>query len=137
LTLKEIMQTIMNGSRSARAHALIKKHLKPLIESSVVKTVAQITVGPNGYVDLKRSIEDKAIEVSIEPFEDPTFNLERAELVARLFYERMVQLSPGEFQDLLRPAFQEDEWILILMGAILGFIAGTAQLIVIFGGSLL
>lgn len=136
LTLSHLIHNIMNGPRSSRSHALIKRHLKPLVENIAVKTIAQLTVGPNGYVDLKRSIEDKAIEVSTEPFEDTKFNLERAELVARLFYERMVQLSPAEFQDLLRPAFQEDEWILILMGAILGLFAGTLQLIKIFGGSL-
>lgn len=136
LTLRHLMHTLMNGSRSARAHALIKKHLKPLVESGIVKTVAQITVGPSGYVNLKRSIENKAIEVSTYPFDDPAFNMDRAELVAKLFYERMVELSPSEFQDLLRPAFQEDEWILILTGALLGLGAGIAQLLIIFGGNM-
>jgi hypothetical protein len=46
----------------------------------------------------------------------------------------MVQLPPDEFQDLLRPCFQEDEWKLILLGGVLGLLAGLAQLIFVFGG---
>jgi len=36
---------------------------------------------------------------------------------------------PGEdFESLLRSAFQEDEWILIVMGAVLGAIVGLGQM---------
>ena len=41
-------------------------------------------------------------------------------------------LSSKEFQNLLRPAFQEDEWILIVLGGVTGFIAGTIHLFVAF-----
>jgi len=36
-------------------------------------------------------------------------------------------MPPDEFENLLHPVFQEDEWILILLGGILGMIVGTAQ----------
>ena len=49
--------------------------------------------------------------------------------------ERMIALSSEEFQDLLRPCFQEDEIKLILVGAFLGFAAGICQLVFVFGGS--
>jgi hypothetical protein len=38
-------------------------------------------------------------------------------------------LTPAEFQNLLRPAFQEDEWILIVLGGVTGALAGWLQLI--------
>ena len=44
----------------------------------------------------------------------------------------MKEMTPAEFQDLLRPAFQQDEWILLLLGAVTGLIAGTAQLLLGF-----
>lgn len=37
------------------------------------------------------------------------------------------QMPPNEFENLLHPVFQEDEWILILLGGILGAIVGIAQ----------
>ena len=36
-------------------------------------------------------------------------------------------LSPSEFQQVLRPIFQEDEFTLILAGGILGGLAGFLQ----------
>jgi hypothetical protein len=50
--------------------------------------------------------------------------------------ERMRALSSSEFQDLLRPCFQEDEIKLILVGAALGMLAGIGQLILVFGQAL-
>jgi len=42
--------------------------------------------------------------------------------------EKMRNLSPEEFENVLRPAYQQDEWKLILVGAILGMGAGFLQL---------
>ena len=39
--------------------------------------------------------------------------------------ERMRQLSPRKFEGMLRPAFEEDEWILIAVGAGLGLAVGA------------
>lgn len=39
----------------------------------------------------------------------------------------MRELTPAEFESLLRPAFQQDEWILIAVGAALGFLVGELQ----------
>lgn len=39
----------------------------------------------------------------------------------------MNMLSPAEFQQVLRPIFQEDEFTLILAGGILGGLAGLLQ----------
>jgi hypothetical protein len=36
-------------------------------------------------------------------------------------------MSQDEFEQLLRPAFQQDEWKLIAVGAILGFVVGELQ----------
>ncbi len=47
---------------------------------------------------------------------------------------RMQNLPPNSFLSFLRPVFQEDEWKLVAVGAILGFLAGCGQLIIIFGG---
>ena len=51
----------------------------------------------------------------------------RALNVEKMMYERMSQLPPEEFEEILRSAFQEDEYILILIGAILGAFVGMGQ----------
>jgi hypothetical protein len=44
-----------------------------------------------------------------------------------LLIQRMSQLSPREFVQVLRPIFQEDEAILIAAGGALGALAGGVQ----------
>jgi hypothetical protein len=46
--------------------------------------------------------------------------------------ERMKALSPEEFEGVLRPAYEADEWKLILTGALLGMGAGFIQLYLVF-----
>ena len=135
VTLRNIMYQVINGPRADRTKALIKRHMRPLLEGGVVRTAAQLTVGPGGYADLKKAVEEKAVDLAVLPFEDPTFNRERGAIVERIMRERMEELSSEEFQALLRPAFQEDEWILIMVGGALGMMAGLIQLFLVFGVS--
>ena len=46
--------------------------------------------------------------------------------------EKMQALSPEEFEGVLRPAYQQDEWKLIVTGAVLGGIAGILQVVYLF-----
>ncbi|MEJ2668886.1 MAG: hypothetical protein P8077_01025, partial [Gammaproteobacteria bacterium] len=117
VTLNNIMQEMLYGDRAYRTRSIIRRHLKPLIDATAVKTMAQLTIGLNGFVDLKRRVEEKACALTSEAVADDTFNLARSHNLAALFQKRMEDLSPEEFQDLMRPAFQEDEWILIALGA--------------------
>ena len=136
LTIRNLMNAIFKGPKKEKAKNLIKNRLRPIIDSGPVRTAAQLTVGAEGFVELKRSLEDKAIDFSLESFDDPVFNTERSVVVERMFRERMQAMTSEEFQDLLRPAFQEDEWTLILIGAFLGALAGTGQLLLVFGEAL-
>jgi hypothetical protein len=45
---------------------------------------------------------------------------------------RMQKLDAESFEGVLRPAFQQDEWKLIVAGAVLGLAAGFAQLVYVF-----
>ena len=64
----------------------------------------------------------------LQPLANPQFNRDRAKVIASIFSSRMKAMSSKEFQDLLRPAFQEDEWIVIVLGGVLGALAGWIQL---------
>jgi len=91
-----------------------------------------LAMRPDDLVAIERQLERKAIAVSADPFLDERFNEERARVVEQLLIERMESLPPAEFQDLLRPCFKEDEWILITLGAVLGALAGLGQALFVF-----
>jgi Tfp pilus assembly pilus retraction ATPase PilT len=66
------------------------------------------------------------------PLADPQFNLHQSEAVRKLVERRMLGMPASDFAELLRSAMREDEWLLLLHGAVLGFGAGLLHLL-IFG----
>lgn len=132
VNLKNLMQEVLTGPRSDRTKAMIKRHMRPMLESGVVRTAVQLTLGAEGYAHIKTLVVEKAVAMTIGPLSDPKFNRERASIIHEIFRDKMRVMSNLEFQDLLRPAFQEDEWILIILGAVLGMLAGWAQLVLMF-----
>jgi hypothetical protein len=45
--------------------------------------------------------------------------------------ERMLKLTSVEYEGLLRPAFRQDEWKLIAVGGIIGFLVGELQVLLL------
>ncbi|MCH8498241.1 MAG: hypothetical protein LAT63_07175 [Marinobacter sp.] len=138
LTVGNIINAILNGPNGERARNMVKKHIKQLVDETagMGKALTQMAFGPTGFATLKNRVGDKAIELSQTSFTNPMFVRDRAQAVESIMRERMIALSSDEFQDLLRPCFQEDEIKLILVGAFLGFLAGTAQFVFVFGNSM-
>ena len=97
-----------------------------------VGPMAKLAVGAEGVERIQEKLGDKALAVSADPFEDERFNEDRARVIEAMLRERMEELPPEEFQDLLRPCFKEDEWILIALGAALGCLAGVGQIFFVF-----
>ncbi|MBK1850453.1 MULTISPECIES: DUF445 domain-containing protein [unclassified Marinobacter] len=135
LTVGNIISAILEGPKGDRARNMVKKHIKPLVDETagMGKALTQMAFGPTGFATLKNQVGEKAIEISKTSFNNPVFETDRARAVESIMVERMIALSSEEFQDLLRPCFQEDEIKLILVGAFLGFSAGVGQLVFVFG----
>lgn len=132
ITVEKVADAMINGSHGDRTRAIIQKHLRPLLDNSVVmKLTAQVTVGMTGYTELKKAMNQKAVLATRDVFADPTFNRERAPVVAGVLASQMKSLGPVEFQDILRPAFREEELQLMLVGGVLGALAGGLQFLVL------
>ena len=132
ITLKSIMTEMMYGGKKDKTRRLVKRHINQIMETPLVRTSLQLSLGPKEYAKLKTDLIDRSIEITMVPVCDPAFNASRAQKIYQMFRERILELTPREFQNLLRPAFQEDEWILIVLGGVTGFIAGTIHLFVAF-----
>jgi hypothetical protein len=135
--VQSIIYAMLYGPKSERAKALIRKHIQPIVDEVVedYAPLSQIAVSDDALDVIRESVGEKAVSVSTDPFDHWPFNKDRAKIIEALLRERMERLPPKDFQDLLRPCFEEDELKLILTGAVLGFFAGVAQLLFIFGGA--
>ncbi len=128
ITVKSIMSEMMYGTRSNKTRHILKRHINSVMDTPLLRTVLQMTIGMNEYAKLKSDMVDKSIEATMKPVASPALNHSRGLKIYKIFYERLLKLSPPEFQNLLRPAFHEDEWILIVLGGITGALAGAVQL---------
>ncbi len=128
ITVEKVADAMLNGRHGDRTRAIIQKHLRPLLDNSaVMKLTAQVTVGMTGYTELKKAMNQKAVLATRDVFSDPGFNRERAPVVAEVLSSQMKALRPSEFQDILRPAFREEEVRLMFVGGVFGALAGLAQ----------
>lgn len=132
LSITNFMNEMFHGPRSPKTRALIRRHMRPLLEGVMVRSAALLTMGARAYADLKLSLADTVVDVSLRPLSDPALNMTHGYLLQQTLASRMKQMSSRAFQGLLRPAFQEDEWILIALGAVFGMLAGWTQWLIGF-----
>lgn len=135
LTVSAITDAMLSGPQAERTRGIIQRHFENLVDEAagVLRPVTQVALGPENFAQLKTDTGMKAINLSRETLQDPLFNQERASVVRAIMASRMKALPSEEFQDLLRPCFQEDELKLIIIGGVLGAGAGLAQLVYVFG----
>lgn len=139
ITINHILQEILSGPKRGRVHLLIHKHIGAAVDQiadlglGIGKPITQAAFGLKGYATLKASASETAIHFLSSDLQDNhMLGQGQAEVINRLLRERMEQLTPEAFQGILRPAFQEDELTLILIGAFLGGTVGALQLLLFF-----
>ena len=83
--------------------------------------------GSENYEEMKEDVVNAFIEVLPEyvdefsDFADRVFDLEK------MVGDRLAALPPEDFEQMLHPVFQEDEWMITCLGGVLGVIVGTLQ----------
>ena len=134
VNLTNIGKELLEGPQSDRTRKLIADSLRPAIDqaSGYALAAVRVAVGPGRYEAIKESVATEAVEYTMTPFEDPEFNERQSREIEALITERMQEMSSQDFSEMLRTVIKEDEWLLYLHGAVLGFGGGLIHL-AIFG----
>jgi uncharacterized membrane protein YheB (UPF0754 family) len=134
VTLSNIGEELLEGPRADRTRLMIETSLRPVLDRAIgpARSAVRVAVGPSSYDSIQESMAVEAVEYTMTPLTDPEFNRQQSEAVRELVAERMLELPPKDFSEMLRSAMREDEWLLLLHGAVLGFFAGLLHL-AIFG----
>ncbi|MCP4274237.1 MAG: DUF445 family protein [Gammaproteobacteria bacterium] len=130
LSAENITKAVYYGPGSENLLELIELHVNDAIERyvAIAQPYFALTVGSENYFKMKdlavkRIFNDSEKYVSyLHKYADEALH------IGDDLCEKMEQLSPEEFENVLRPAYKQDEWKLILVGAILGMGAGFLQL---------
>ena len=124
---------MLNGSHADALESFIQLRVKEVLkEFGIQESLVNTFLGEGALDKIGVSMTRLYLRRAVEPFEDEVFTQARSQQVEKLLRDKISNLSPEEFQEILRPAFQEDEWTLIFVGASIGLLAGFAQLFFIF-----
>jgi len=129
LTPRNIMDAILRGPLSDRLFAMVQKQVRRVVDeqAGLAKPLVVFAVGTARYQEMKEVVARKVMDRlpdtmrHIEKYAADAMDI-RNTLVAK-----MQQLTNDEFEGILRPAFRQDEWKLIAVGAALGFLVGELQ----------
>lgn len=133
---KNITHMILHGSGSAQLLELIELHVNDAIERyvAIAQPYFALGVGSANYFKMK-SMAVKRLFEDTDKYLLYAFDYANQALrVGDDLCERLRALSSEEFEGVLRPAYQQDEWKLIITGALLGLAAGVAQLYLLMMG---
>ncbi|HMZ61206.1 MAG TPA: DUF445 family protein [Leptospiraceae bacterium] len=131
LNARNILEEILYGQAADAVLNIIRNTAIKSVENtaSVAKPVISVAIGTEKYKQIKKDIVDRMMQLAPKSIERIEGYVTKSMDLEETMYQRMRKLSPQEFESVLRSAFQEDELLLILIGAVLGAIVGLGQAI--------
>ena len=134
ITIQNMGRELLHGPRSDRTRQMIEEALKPAVDRAVgpMQPAVRVAMGTKEYDTIRESVATEGVEYTMTPLGDDEFNREQSGRVRELIHERMLELPSSDFSEMLRSAMRQDEWLLLLHGAVLGLAGGLLHLL-IFG----
>ena len=130
LTSGNMMEELFTGTNSDKVIELVGRYVKQEIDqqAGIVKPLVVYAMGGQKYQSLKEQVAVRIMAQLPDTMKYIESYAEDAMDIRNTLVTRMQQLTPEEFEGMLRPAFKEDEWTLIIVGAVLGFLVGEMQI---------
>jgi hypothetical protein len=134
VTMTNMADDLVYGPNSDRTRQLVEDSLRPAVDRALGRAApaVRVAVGGRDYDAIRDAVALEAADYAVAPLADEQLNVAYRGSIREFVAEQMKELDPGPFSDMLRTAMREDEWLLYLHGAVLGFGAGLLHL-AIFG----
>ena len=132
VTPSHIIEAVLKGPYADRVFNMIAKNIKRVIDdqSGLARPFVAWTVGTKRYIAMKEKAVTRLVDFLPETVRHVDKYAKEVMDIQNTLASRLEVLPAPEFEGMLRPAFKEDEWILIAVGAALGFLVGVGQVIV-------
>ena len=129
LNSKNIIRKILTGAARDRIHLIIRMAVSQAMDRMTVLIKPIVTSSLNSDTmdmikhEMTMELTSEEVTKDIEDYVGETLNVEQ------IMIDKFAVLTGEEFEQLLRPIFHEDEWVLIMIGAVLGGAVGFVQLL--------
>lgn len=134
LTTRNMFDTILHGPGSEKLAKIVGGHIEKIINETAGSSKSMIdwVAGPKQLEIIKNIACFRFMQELPLTLRATYEYVEEALNMRNMLQEKMANLSYEEFEGFLRPAFQEDETTLIIVGAVLGCMAGFIQYFTLF-----
>jgi len=134
VTMGNMAEDLMYGPNADRTRQMIETALRPAVDRAVgrARPAVRAAMGRREYDMIRSSVAVEVASHTVAPLADADFNRTQSDGIREFVAMRMREMGPEDFSEMLRTAVREDEWLLYLHGAVLGFGAGLLHL-AIFG----
>eukprot|EP00929_Paragymnodinium_shiwhaense_P091120 TRINITY_DN51161_c0_g1_i1.p1 TRINITY_DN51161_c0_g1~~TRINITY_DN51161_c0_g1_i1.p1 ORF type:complete len:485 (-),score=89.48 TRINITY_DN51161_c0_g1_i1:100-1554(-) len=129
LSSRNLIPAIIQGRFSDELFECIRRHVRVACDKflGLSKPVLRVVHGKEQLNLIKHHIGEGVLRSLPETMRHAEKYFDEAMDLENFLREKMSEMPPSEFEMLLHPVFQEDEWKLILMGGVLGVVVGLLQ----------
>ncbi|HWF55664.1 MAG TPA: hypothetical protein VG223_13580 [Solirubrobacteraceae bacterium] len=134
VTLENIGNFLLYGPRGDRTRQMLEEAMGPAIDRAIgpARAAVRVAIGAREYDTIRESFAIETAGHTLKGFQDPAFSRQQGERMRSLIERRTREMPSRDFVEMLRSAIKEDEWMLYLHGAVMGFAGGIIHLL-IFG----
>jgi uncharacterized membrane protein YheB (UPF0754 family) len=127
MTVPNLVEAVLRGPGANRVQDLIRETVEQEIEEQA--GITRPLVGSTRFKALKKTAADRAIRYLPATMLTAERYATEALDIRDTITSKMRRLTRTEYEGLLRPAFRQDEWKLIAVGAAIGAIIGELQVL--------
>lgn len=129
LNASEIWPELLRGTKAADFEALVARKACELADERLggAKALLVAYLGSDGWTALTKALASSTMRMLAEHHEATHEHMDRALDLEAEVREKLRVLPSRDFERVLHPAFEEDEIKLIVVGGLLGALAGFAQ----------
>ncbi|MBA0127325.1 DUF445 domain-containing protein [Haloechinothrix sp. YIM 98757] len=133
LTPRNLLEGMLSGPKSDKLVAIVQREVRRTIDeqAGLAKPLVILAVGGRRFQALKQDAAARVIRTAPETARSMFAYTEQALDIRNTIAERMKVLTSGQFEQIIRPAFKEDEKTAVMVGAVLGGVIGEMQALVL------
>ena len=131
LTSEQIFEFVLRNNGMEPLAEVCRKHVIEMADKTTgatKKMIVKLAVGTTKYERMKMLAAELFVEALPNSITTMFDYADKSLQIEKTLETKLKSLSKLDFEDVLHPIFKEDEHILILVGALLGGVAGIIQM---------
>ncbi|WP_293390249.1 DUF445 domain-containing protein [Nevskia sp.] len=136
LTPANLIEELLRGPALDRIVDLVHRQVREAMDArlGIALPLVVLALGHESYGEIRKLVARRIIDlIPVASREVEKYAMDALDINDTIL-GRMNSLSPEEFESVLRPAFKENEIIIVVAGAVLGALVGELQVFFMLGG---